>query len=203
MFRKAITAAVLAMTVTLGAVAAQAATFTIDPGNVTVSGTDFCFPGDCTLQGAVTGGSFDLNNVGDSASLSDLFDWDIVLSGFGKKFTSGIGVYNVAVDLAFSAPTPAIVSANGAAGFVTLMGQVSAGVLTWANATGTVSFGTDSYVLNYTLWDVVTGGFGTSTTSGATFALAQAPSAVPLPASALLLLGSLGGLGVLRRRRKS
>jgi hypothetical protein len=203
MFRKVITAVVLALTVTLGAVAAQAATFTIDPGNVTISGTDFCFPADCTLQGAVTGGSFDLNNVGDSASLSNLFDWDIVISGLGARFTSGAGIYDVAVDLAFSAPMPAIATANGAAGFVTLLGQVSGGVLTWANATGVVAFGKDSYVLNYTLWDVVTGGFGTSTSSGATFALAQAPSTVPLPASALLLLGSLGGLGLLRRRRKS
>ena len=80
---------------------ASAATFTIDPGDVTVSGGDFCFPGNCKLDGSIKGGSFDLNNAGDTATLSDLFDWQVVTS---SPWASGAGKYLVNATLNFSSP---------------------------------------------------------------------------------------------------
>ena len=67
---------------------ASAATFTIDAGDVTVSGGDFCFPGDCKLDGSIKGGSFDLNTVGATANLSDLFDWRVLTT---SRSATGVG----------------------------------------------------------------------------------------------------------------
>jgi hypothetical protein len=51
--------------------------------------------------------------------------------------------------------------------------------------------------LDFALHDVADIGFGTGASSGATFTLA----AVPVPAGGLLLIGALGGLAALRRRK--
>lgn len=179
---------------------ASAATFTIDPGDVTVSGGDFCFPGNCKLDGSIKGGSFDLNNAGDTATLSDLFDWQVVTS---SPWASGAGKYHVNATLNFSSPSPASTSGSGYAGFITLLGSVSGGVLAWTSGSGIVDF-TDGYRLSYTLKDALKLGFGTGTTTGATFTLeeAPAPAPVPLPASALLLLGGMGVLGGMRAKRQ-
>lgn len=179
---------------------ASAATFTIDPGDVTVSGGDFCFPGNCKLDGSIKGGSFDLDTVGATATLSDLFDWQVVTS---SPWASGVGKYHVNATLNFSSPSPASTSGSGYAGFITLLGSVSGGVLAWTSGSGMVDFA-DGYRLSYTLKDALKLGFGTGTTTGATFTLeeAPAPAPVPLPASALLLLGGMGVLGGMRAKRQ-
>lgn len=183
----------------LPASGALAATFTIDPGSVTVSGVDLCVLGNCELKGVVQGGSFDLDSIGQTATLDKLFDWDIDTT----RWATGGGVYKVTAQLNFSAPTAATTSGSGYAGFIVLGGALSAGALTWTDGSGSVSFGTDSYALDYKLFNVLKGGFGTSTTSGASFTLTDmpAPAPVPLPASALLLAGGVAAFGALRRRK--
>lgn len=194
---KYLSAAALATTLSVGV--ASAATFTIDPGDVSVSGSDFCFPGDCKLDGAVLGGSFDLNTVGESTTLADLFDWQVLLT---NPWASGAGAYTVNVGLNFSSPSSASVGGSGYAGFITVLGTVTGGILKWTSGSGSVDF-SDGHVLNYSFKDAAELGFGTGTTTGATFTLAEAPdpAPVPLPASALLLLGGMGALGGIRARR--
>lgn len=195
-FCKFLTAASLATALSVSI--ASAATFTIDPGDVTVSGGDFCFPGNCKLDGSIKGGSFDLNTVGEIASLSDLFDWRVLTT---SPWATGAGKYSVNATLNFSSPSPASTSGSGYAGFITLLGSVSAGVLAWTSGSGIVDF-TDGYRLSYTLNDALKLGFETGTTTGASFTLEEAPAPVPLPASALLLLGGMGVLGGIRAKRQ-
>lgn len=193
---KYLTAATLATALSVSI--ASAATFTIEPGDVTVTGKDFCFPGDCKLDGAVRGNSFDLNTVGETASVDDLFDWQVLLT---KSWASGGGKYSVNVDLNFSSPSNAAAGGSGYAGFITVLGTITGGILKWTAGTGSVDFG-DGHVLSYSFKDAAELGFGTGTTTGATFTLTEAPAPVPLPASALLLLGGVGALGGIRARRK-
>lgn len=181
----------------LGA-AASAATFTIDPGHVSIIGEDFCLLGDCTLKGVIKGGSFDLDAVGDTARIDDLFDWKVLTT---NRFTSGVGGYGVSATLNFSQPSVSSASNNGYAGFLTLGGVVTGGILTWTNVPDDVIFA-EGYKLAYSLDDTLKFGFGNSTQTGGSFTLTQAPSPVPLPASALLLLAGVGGLGSLRRRNR-
>jgi hypothetical protein len=195
-FCKFLTAASLATALSVSI--ASAATFTIDPGDVTVSGGDFCFPGNCKLDGSIKCGSFDLNTVGETASLSDLFDWQVLTT---SPWATGAGKYSVNATLNFSSPSPASTSGSGYAGFITLLGSVSAGALAWTSGSGIVDF-TDGYRLSYTLKEALKLGFGTGTTTGASFTLEETPAPVPLPASALLLLGGMGVLGGIRAKRQ-
>jgi hypothetical protein len=195
---KYLTAASLATALSVSI--ASAATFTIDSGDVTVSGADFCVRGDCKLTGKVKGGSFDLNTVGETATVSDLFNWKVATT---HPWATGAGGYSVNVTLNFSSPSSTSTNGSGYAGFVTLLGSVSGGVLGWTSGSGIVDFA-DGYRLSYALEDAAKLGFGKGATTGASFTLeeAAAPAPVPLPASALLLLGGMGVLGGIRAKRR-
>ncbi|MBK4215073.1 VPLPA-CTERM sorting domain-containing protein [Paracoccus caeni] len=200
--RKFATATSLAALASLAiASGASAATFTIDSGDITVSGADFCVPGDCTLDGAVNGGTFDLSSVGESVTLNDLFNWEILVT---NPLATGFGAYGINVTLNFSSPSSASGDGEGLGGFVTLLGTVSAGALLWTVGTGSVDFA-EGYQLAYELHDELEFGIGLETTTGASFTLTQIPAVVPLPATALLLMGGVGALGGVgyRRRRKA
>lgn len=188
----------VALATALSVSVASAATFTIEPGDVTITGKDFCFPGDCKLDGAVLGGNFDLSTVGEIKAVDDLFDWQVLLT---HPWASGAGAYSVNVNLNFSSPSSEVAEGTGHAGFITAFGTITKGVLEWTSGSGSLNFA-DGHVLNYSFKDALKFGFGTGTTTGATFTLAETPAPVPLPASVLLLLGGVGALGGIRARRK-
>jgi hypothetical protein len=141
------------------------------------------------------GGLFNLNSVGASYNFTNLFNWNIENTGWFSQFNTGVGGYSISAILHFSDPSDATGTGSGYAGFVTLLGTVSAGFIDWTAATGTVDFG--AIELDFVLHDAANIGFGTGASSGATFTLA----AVPVPAGGLLLIGALGGLAALRRRK--
>lgn len=186
--------AVLAAAMTLGiAPASNAATFAYAPTNVAVTGLDFCLAGDCTLTGQVAGDGFDLT-YGQSITLPDFIQWNVVTTGFA----TGGGIYTVDLLVPFTGPGVAELIADGYAGFGVLLGAISGEVLVWSNPTGIIKVG--KYSLFYELDDLLTGGFGTTASSGATFTLL---SPVPLPAAAWMLAGGLAGLGMIARKRRS
>lgn len=198
--------------VALSGGAAQAVTyptfeFDTVASSIVVSGADLCVFGNCELTAAfgsdAAGFSFSPTAEGQSVTLNDFIDWKIDLTGDGKWWTpppSGGGIYSVTANLVFSAPDVAGGSSSGGAGFLVLGGILSAGGLVWQDfGIGEIAFGQGS-VLGFDLHEVAQGGFGTSTTSGITFT-ANTLAPIPLPATGLLLVGALGGLGLLRRRK--
>lgn len=208
MYFKLLASGITAVVLSAGAaVAASFPTFVFDKGNssIDVVGGDVCIPGTCTLDAdfnpGTTGYSFTPTSVGEMDVIDDFIDWSVDLSGGGFFGPSGGGLYSVTATLAFSAPDMASGGATGSAGFVVLFGSLSAGFLTWdGGGTGTIDFA-DGSALGYDLGGLLTGGLGTSATSNVKFT-AVAPSAVPLPASSLMLLAGVGGLVAMRRRKK-
>ena len=79
-------------------------------------------------------------------------------------------------------------------------GSVSAGALVWGQNSFDVAFG-DGGLYNITIEQGIDLVAGVSRTIYADITLEVAP--VPLPASALLLIAGLGGLGAMRLRRKA
>lgn len=157
----------------------------------------------CTLSADfgsdAAGYSFTADEAGDADYVSSFIDWSIVLKGWKP---TGAGLYNVAVNLVFSSPDTASGSASGTAGFGTLLGVLSAGGVSWHNGgVGSVSFA-DGSVLGFDLDEVLTGGLGTSTTSGIAFT-AEAVAPVPLPAAGWLMLAGIGGMAAVGRKRKN
>jgi hypothetical protein len=183
--------------------AAQAATyptFVFDPAGSSVSTTetlDLCFglPGDGCQIG------YEFLPVADwtPTSPSDSNRVDDFL-----KFTVGNGLggtlFNITATLAFSQPSSASGSQSGDGGVGTIFGILSGGFIDWADK-GTINFA-DGSVLDFYLDDVAVGGFGNQTTIGVTFQ-GNTIAAVPLPAAGLLLLGALGGIGAISRRRRA
>lgn len=109
----------------------------------------------------------------------------------------GGGTYEVSATLAFSDPGGAI-TATGGGVYGTFFGAISGGTLTWDDAVQQVAFGNGG-LYTVALQQGITLVKG-SAIAKATVTLDAAP--VPLPASALLLLAGIGGLGVMRARNR-
>jgi len=121
------------------------------------------------------------------------------------KFTVGSGLggslLDISATLAFSAPSDSSGTQNGIGGVGKIWGKFSGGFIDWADK-GTINFD-DGSTLDFYLEDLVAGGYhNNSATIGVTFK-GNEIAAVPVPAAGLLLVGALGGLGALRRRKKA
>ncbi len=188
----------------LAAGAVHASTFTIGAGSsVNLTPVDSFFSGctgagDCiseSLADGLIGTTFELNNVGDS----ETFDF-LTFTGNGTGFYEN---YTASATLAFEAPT-IDASSGGTAGVVGVIGGfIGAGALRWEDVPVDVAFGhTGIVTIDFQDGRAILP--GSSITTTATVTLKQADiSPVPLPATGLLLLGGMGGLVAMRRKKKA
>ncbi len=192
---------IIAAAIALGATSAQAITFTVDAANSSVQLTEtgsgiFCGLTNCGVSADLAvglgGTTFDLDNPGDSST----FDF---LTFTGDGF--GLTTFDITATLAFDPPNISTTS-GGSGGALLFFGSIVGGVLEWDEVPAVVVLGDGSEVsVDFE------GGFGlflgNTVTTSASVTLDKV-SAVPLPASALMLLLGLGGLaGVSRFRKKA
>ncbi|HHI93620.1 MAG TPA: VPLPA-CTERM sorting domain-containing protein [Gammaproteobacteria bacterium] len=173
-------------------------TFTFDESASSISVTpngSLCFGCDLTasFSAGVDGASWTPTSATDSWTIGNFIDWNAA-GGFGGA------LYDVAVTLAFSSPDPASTSTTGAAGYASFFGVISGGFLSW-DPVPSLTFAQGS-TLDIALEDGIAIGFGTSVSTGATFT-GNTIAPVPLPATGLLLLAGIAGLGVARKRKKA
>lgn len=193
-----LTASFLSMTVA----AAEASTFPVfaidgSTSSITVTeGIDLCFG--CSLSASfsagVDGATWTPTSPTDSWNIANFIDWNASGSGFGAA------VYNVALTIGFSSPDAASSSTTGDVGFLSIFGHVNAGLLIW-DSIGDLTFAQGS-TLSIALQGGAAIGTGNTVSSGVTFT-GNTIAPIPLPASGLLLLAGVAGLGSLRRKRKA
>lgn len=198
MLKNLIAAAAVALATVTGAFASTFPSFQFDAANssITLTETGSLCLGSCALT---AGFNSDAQNLGpwtptgptDELRVNKFIDWNIG-SGLGGR------TYDVVVKLAFSAPDAALGSATGGALAGTLFGAISGGILSW-DGPGQIAFAQGS-VLDFYLDGTTKLGLGSSTTTGVTFK-GNEIAPVPLPASALLLLSGIAGIGFMRRRK--
>lgn len=183
-------AAVLAAGLTVGTADAASVDFEVGAGT-TASATSSCV-GVCsasaTLAPGVIGTMFSLEE-GETERL-DFFDLTV----------KGIGVGSYSVEYTLEMDPGGLISDTGSGGFFSFFGIVSGGTLMWNNAVQTVAFGNGG-LYTIAVRDGVAVGLGNTATIWADVTLDAAP--VPLPASALLLLAAVGGLGAVRMRKQA
>lgn len=127
------------------------------------------------------------------------FDFFTLDAGSGFFGSSG-GDFDVEASLAFSAPLAASVFGSGEGDYLTLFGLVSGGSLSWNNLPATYEWGGGNSV-TVAFSDGFTVVPGGSATVQATVTV-NSIAPVPLPASALLLLGGFGAFGAFRRKQR-
>lgn len=206
MISKKILALSIVAAASMAASVASAATFTFDASGSTLglaeTGSVGCHLLACDLTGQYVG-DHSMNVVSGSVTetVDNFIEWEITGTDtrWGEFTGSGGKTYDVTASLYFSAPPPGGTGgATGEAGFLTVAGLLSAGGLEWDNGgVGTVYFN-NGYRITYDLHDDFVVGLGNKAYTAVTFT-----AAVPVPAAGLLLVGALGGLGALRRRKKA
>ncbi|MHC0055470.1 VPLPA-CTERM sorting domain-containing protein [Actibacterium sp. D379-3] len=168
--------------------------FTVDASAssiVITDGTDYCTAGDCVSTEIAFSNDFSFSLAEGESNEFDFITW----TGEG----SGFGTYTVEATLAFSAPSSFTVDGSGVVGLATISGNIIGGHLVWTNLPTTLVL-SDGSVIGLDFQDGMGLLGGSSITTTATVMLI---SAVPLPAGGLLLLGALGGLGAVRRRKRA
>ncbi|RMF39046.1 MAG: hypothetical protein D6754_06180 [Alphaproteobacteria bacterium] len=205
MFRTSIKAAVVALA--LAPAAAGAATiypkFVVDGANSSVTVTQTGGSTICNkclqvkLAPTLDGRTFAPTAVGDKMAFGFL-RWKI-LSGFASDMT-----FSVSAALAFSKPDPAKAPVGGIGQIFTVNGQITGGKLQWTNPVSKAAFKQGSWL-------------GVTFKAGALKKVNQVKTSrvvitaekllpVPIPAAFPLMAGGvamLGGLGLLRRKRKT
>lgn len=198
MLRNLIAASLVVLGSVAGAIAATYPSFQFDAAN---SSIDLTYTGSIGqtigLDASFTSDAVNLapwtpTGPNDQLYVSNFVEWSA-----GSGWLGG-SRYDVVANLAFSSPDAASGSTSGEAYVARLFGVASGGYLKW-DGPGTITFGQGS-VLDFYMDGALAGGLGKSVTTGVTFK-GNDIAPVPLPATALLLLSSVVGLGLMRRRK--
>jgi hypothetical protein len=148
----------------------------------------------CKITGKLAANPFD--NV--SIAAGDTYDFN-----FGQLFV-GFGVgrdtdSQVSATLAFTSPTAPSASTSGNVAYVTALGLVSAGTLTWYNPVHSLT-AADGSQFTVTFRNISGLAFGGS--AFAPVSITVDSVAVPEPATWALMIGGFGMVGATLRRRR-
>lgn len=178
-------------------------TFTIDTSasSVVINGSD-CWPycgATPEINPALADQSFSLAASGRDSRhrIRDFVTWSAI--------GSAIGVYDIAVNIAFSSPDDAIGTTGGGGALLNLTGRIVAGIIDWDREWTSVLFAQGSEI-EVSLKDSFLLGDAGSIASALRIRAVNlvpmtTPSPVPLPASLPLLLALIAGGGYAARRR--